>query len=26
MIGDFYSDAMDRLPVPLEVSEMGSVK
>ena len=26
MIGDFYSDAMDRLPVPREVSEMGSVE
>jgi Fur family peroxide stress response transcriptional regulator len=26
MIGDFYSDAMDRFPVPREVSEMGSVK
>jgi len=25
MIGDFYSDAMDRLPVPREVSEMGSI-
>ena len=25
MIGDFYSDAMDRLPVPREVYEMGSV-
>lgn len=25
MIGDFYSDAMDRLAVPREVSEMGSV-
>ncbi len=25
MIGDFYSDAMDRVPVPREVSEMGSV-
>lgn len=25
MIGDFYCDAMDRLPVPREVSEMGSV-
>ncbi|HZK28792.1 MAG TPA: transcriptional repressor [Clostridia bacterium] len=26
MIGDFYSDAMDRVPVPLEVAEMGSVE
>lgn len=26
MIGDFYSDAMDRLRVPREVSEMGSVE
>jgi Fur family peroxide stress response transcriptional regulator len=26
MIGDFYSDAMDRFPVPREVSEMGSVE
>jgi Fur family transcriptional regulator, peroxide stress response regulator len=26
MIGDFYSDAIDRLPVPREVSEMGSVE
>ncbi len=26
MIGDFYSEAMDRLPVPQEVSEMGSVE
>ncbi len=26
MIGDFYSDAMDRLPVPREVAEMGSVE
>jgi Fur family transcriptional regulator, peroxide stress response regulator len=26
MIGDFYSDAMDRLPAPREVSEMGSVE
>lgn len=26
MIGDFYSDAMDRLPVPRKVSEMGSVE
>ena len=26
MIGDFYSDAMDQLPVPREVSEMGSVE
>ena len=26
MIGDFYSDAMDQLPVPREVSEMGSVQ
>ncbi len=26
MIGDFCSDAMDRIPVPLEVSEMGSVE
>ncbi len=26
MIGDFYSDAMDRVPVPREVSEMGSVE
>ena len=25
MIGDFYSDVMDRLPVPREVSEMGNV-
>jgi Fur family peroxide stress response transcriptional regulator len=25
MIGDFYSDTMDRLPVPTEVSAMGSV-
>lgn len=26
MIGDFYSDAMDQVPVPQEVSEMGSVE
>ena len=26
MIGDFYSNAMDRFPVPREVSEMGSVE
>ncbi len=26
MIGDFTSEAMDRLPVPPEVSEMGSVE
>lgn len=26
LIGDFYSDAMNRLPVPREVSEMGSVE
>lgn len=26
MIGDFYSDTMDRLPVPGDVSEMGSVE
>ncbi len=26
MIGDFYSEAMDRVPVPREVSEMGSVE
>jgi len=26
MIGDFYSNAMDRVPVPPEVSEMGSVE
>ena len=26
MIGHFYSDAMDRLPVPREASEMGSVE
>lgn len=26
MIGDFYSDAMDHVPVPREVSEMGSVE
>jgi Fur family peroxide stress response transcriptional regulator len=26
MIGDFYSDEMDRLPVPREVSGMGSVE
>ena len=26
MIGDFYSDAMDRLAVPREGSEMGSVQ
>ena len=25
MIGDFYNDAMDRLPVPKAVAEMGSV-
>lgn len=25
MIGDFYSDALDRLPVPSEVAEMGSI-
>ncbi len=25
MIGDFYSDAMDRVPVPSEVAAMGSV-
>lgn len=25
MIGDFYNDEMDRLPVPREVAEMGSV-
>ncbi len=25
-IGDFYSEAMDRVPVPREVSEMGSVE
>lgn len=25
MIGDFYSDALDRFPVPREVAEMGSV-
>lgn len=26
MIGDFYCDAMDRLPVPAEVDAMGSVE
>lgn len=26
LIGDFYSDAMDRIPVPREVSEMGSIQ
>jgi len=26
MIGDFYSDALDRFPVPREVSEMGCVE
>jgi len=26
MIGDFYSDALDRLPVPPEVAEMGRVE
>ena len=25
MIGDFYSDVLDRFPVPREVAEMGSV-
>lgn len=26
MIGDFYSDVLDRFPVPREVAEMGSVE
>jgi Fur family peroxide stress response transcriptional regulator len=26
MIGDFYSDLLDRLPVPGEVAEMGSIE
>ncbi len=26
MIGDFYSDALDRFPVPRQVAEMGSVE
>ena len=26
LIGDFYSDAMDRFPVPREVTEMGGVE
>ena len=25
MIGDFYSDVLDRFPVPREVAEMGNV-